>query len=331
MRRGGTGARPTKRGAPSRRGLVAVTLLASGVAASLAVACALDSGGAAVLDDGLPRLASDAGAPPLDDAGDPTGFDADALATADAVAPPFADAAPRLPCTTAPLGLSAWVHGDVGYDGQWNQVPLTRRGAPQLGALPDGGAAFFFAGGQDAVVFGSGGTLVEAPLALTVEGWLSARDTSGNARLADRTVPNKPETGWGFDVLSGGALRLFYGPLDGTFHYVQSAAGAIVVGRWQHVGGTVLGTPASGGPGKGTIVMKLYVDGIERGTATFNDQRAIPQSTLPLTLGNSAIENASPTLGLTGGLSELATWRRTLTATEIGAVATGGPGARCGL
>lgn len=328
-----TGAVPSRavadRRARSRRlvaTLVAPALVALGAGGPLA--CGLDAGGAdpaagdgAVADGGDPLARADAG-----DAGTVTPDD-DATATGDA-ALPLAEAGPLPPCATAPAGLTAWLHDGVGYGTDWSLVPLTPRGAPQARVLADGGTAMVFAGGEDAILFGTGSTVVEAPLALTVEGWIATSTTTANARLADRTVPNKPETGWGFDILTGGILRLFYGPLDASFHYVQSASGVIAAATWQHVAGTVAGS--SSGP-NGTVVMKLYVDGVEKGQATFPDQRAIPASALALTLGNSATANASPPLGLVGGLRELAVWKRALTAKEVGAIASGGAGARCGL
>ena len=294
-----------------------------GVAAPLA--CGLDAGGA---EPGAGDAATiDAGDPlPRADAGSTVTPDGDA-APADA-ALPLADAGPAPPCLTAPAGLTAWLHDGIGYGSDWSLVPLTPRGAPQTRVLADGGTTLVFAGGEDAILFGTGSNVVEAPLALTVEGWIATRTTTANARLADRTAPNKPETGWGLDLLAGGVLRLFYGPLDASFHYVQSAAGVIAPATWQHVAGTVVGSSSGT---SGTVAMRLYVDGVVKGQASFPDQRPIPASALALTLGNSATANASPPLGLVGGLRELAVWKRALTAKEIGAIASGGAGARCGL
>jgi hypothetical protein len=318
-----------ERRARSRR-LVAIlagpALVTLGAAGPLA--CGLDAGGVQPGAADAARADARDPFPPADGGdGDTASPDDDATAERDG-ALPLAEAGLVPPCPTAPTGLTAWIHDGVGYGSEWSLVALTTHGAPQRRVLADGGTAVVFAGGEDAILFGTGSTVVEAPLALTVEGWIVTSTTTANARLADRTVPNKPETGWGFDILNGGVLRLFYGPLDASFHYVQSPAGVIAAATWHHVAGTVDGAPS--GP-NGTVVMKLYVDGVEKGQASFPDQRAIPASALALTLANSATASATPPLGLVGGLREIAVWKRALTPKEVLAVASGGAGARCGL
>ena len=297
-----------------------------------------DSGLATIVDG---AAHNDTAAPPIDaahvlpDAADSQASDAGApdIGASDA----NVDTGPPPLCPTIPHGLSVWLHDGRAYDDALHVAPLTLRGAPSITPATGGGSAWQLAGGEDALSYGSSSTVVDDTLHLTVEGWVNPSNPSANARIVDRSIPNQPDTGFGFDILTTGVLRMFYGPFTAPFHSVQTPASTVLAGAWQHLASTI--EVKAGGAAGDTVIMTLYINGavqpLEWNVANgptpgqFADARPIPQGTTPVFFGGSTQANAS--LGLTGQLGDIALWNRTLTATEIQTIATGGPLVRCGL
>ncbi|MCY3022983.1 MAG: glycoside hydrolase family 99-like domain-containing protein [Planctomycetota bacterium] len=141
--------------------------------------------------------------------------------------------------------------------------------------------------------------LLSPTSALTVECWVKT-DVAGqdNKWFVNRVFAGGEATGFRLGILEG--KPCFEVPLTNWSHHLKAST-PLPTGKWVHIAGTADGT-----------VMRIYVDGEERGTMERPGQ--IKPNDFPLCLGSYEVKHAAYFAGL---LDEVKLYSRALRAEEV--------------
>ncbi len=214
-------------------------------------------------------------------------------------------------CTPPPSGMVSWWPGD----GTANDIKGTNDGTLQNGAtFAPGkvGQAFSFDGVNDAFV---APLLVSYSTGSSFDAWVKTSDDRGI--IMSGGGGGSLERGMGIFIEPGGILSLFgTRNIDSQLNFLIQA-GTISDGTFHHVAATWTGDTTPNG-------VKLYIDGVQVGTATA--ATSIGTDSVPLHIGGHT------TIGhhkLAGVVDEVEVFSRVLSASEIQAIYNAGSAGKC--
>lgn len=234
---------------------------------------------------------------------------ASVTAPANAPATPEADRA----CLTPPAGLSVWLPGEgIHKDVYANKVQADEKQLYEAGKV---GQAFTM-NGTYLRVLASPKTDVAAGVGFTWECWVNPSDVAPMHPIFDF---NNGETfGVHLWIFNGnGGLMANLMDTTGTPHMVETQAGVLKAGEWQHIALTY---------DKKTSVGSIYVNGLLVGEKTLGPFR--PQTTYDLYVGYRPA-GLGKDRRFNGAIDEISLYNRPLSAAEIKTIFNAGAAGKC--